>query len=281
MNDIYVVAFILISVGTYLKSREQDSVKWLLLSGIATGLAVSTKWSGLFILGMIATWEIGRVVHEGWRWSKRIPLLLATYLLLPAIIYVASYGQFWIQGHTLSQFKELHQQIWWYQTNLEATHSYQSRAWEWPLVVRPVWYWVDYNDGFISNIYNLANPLLAWLGLVAILLAIFRLPWTKSVPGKLLSSRVWLIAYAWTWMPWLASPRIMFFYHYTPAIPFLAIALADQLVQIQTSLKNGHLILIGAVGLVAIAFAWLLPMWVGWPLPESWWPWLFWLPSWK
>lgn len=281
MNDIYVVAFILMAVGAYLKSRENESLLWLLSSGVATGLAMSTKWSGVFILGMIATWEIGRFIREGRRWWKRVPLLFGVYLLFPLTIYVASYGQFWLQGHTISQFKELHEQIWWYQTHLEATHSYQSKAWEWPLLVRPVWYWVHYDNGYISNIYNQANPFLAWIGFATMLMLVFRLPFTRSPRGKISPSHIWLIAYAWTWMPWLASPRIMFFYHYTPAIPFLAMALADQLVQVQTQYKRGHLILIGVVGIIAIAFAWLLPMWVGWPLPESWWPWLFWLPSWK
>jgi dolichyl-phosphate-mannose--protein O-mannosyl transferase len=230
---------------------------------------------------MIATWEMGRIPQEKWLWLKRIPLLLATYLLLPIVIYIGSYSQFWWQGHTVAQFKELHQQIWWYQTNLEATHAYQSKAWEWPLLIRPVWYWVHYDSGYIANIYNLANPLLAWLGLIAMFGVLFQLPQTKSASKVLSPNQVWLIAYAWTWMPWLASPRIMFFYHYAPAIPFLAMALADQLVRIQTRFKRGEIVLIGTVGLIAITFAWLLPMWVGWPLPESWWPWLFWLPSWK
>lgn len=281
MNDIYLVAFILLAIGAYGKAREHDSIRWLLLSGLATGLAVSTKWSGVFILGMVGTWEIGLLIRRGWSWWKRVPLLLAVYLLIPAAMYIASYSQFWLQGHTISQFQELHQQIWWYQTHLEATHSYQSKAWEWPLLIRPVWYWVHYDEGTIANIYNLANPILAWLGLITMLLLLVRLPSLKVKTDRLLPSQVWLIAYMWTWMPWLASPRIMFFYHYTPAIPFLAMALADQLVHIQTTYKRGSFILIGTVGLVAIVFSWLLPVWVGWPLPTAWWPWLFWLPSWK
>jgi dolichyl-phosphate-mannose--protein O-mannosyl transferase len=35
-------------------------------------------------------------------------------------------------------------QMWWYHTNLVATHDYTSQWWSWPLMYRPVWFYVDY-----------------------------------------------------------------------------------------------------------------------------------------
>jgi dolichyl-phosphate-mannose-protein mannosyltransferase len=287
MNDIYLVAFMLLAIGSYVSFRHKEvdfrrlASWWLLASGIFTGLAMSTKWSGVFILLMVATWEIGLWMVVGKVWWKRVPRLFVIFGVIPILVYLVSFGQFWLQGHTLSQFRELHQQIWWYQTHLEATHAYQSKAWEWPLLIRPVWFWVEYKDETIANIYNLAHPLLAWFGLMAIIWSGLSLV-GKGKSGKQLGPlAVFLTAYVWAWMPWLFSPRIMFFYHYAPAIPFLALTLAYWLVTIEQSKWYGKVLLWSVVGLMVITFFWLLPMWIGWPLPKDWWPWLFWLPSWK
>lgn len=286
MNDIYVTFFMLASVGAYIKSRAKSEIylifdnPWIWLSGLCAGLAMSTKWSGVFTIGMIGTWELVYWYQLGSNWLKRLPALIVIFGLLPLATYVLSYGQFWLQGHSVEQFVELHNQIWWYQTHLEATHSYQSKAWEWPLVLRPVWLWVKYFDNdTIANIYNLANPLLAWLGLLSIitLLPSVRIFKESSTVNPL---HVILGAYAWSWMPWLMSPRIMFFYHYTPAIPWLCIAFAYLLVE-NENLPFGKEVTIAGITLVTVAFIWLLPIWLGIPLRSDWWPWLFWLSSWK
>src|SRR6185369_7985242 len=69
----------------------------------------------------------------------------------------------------ISHFSELHHQIWWYQTNLKATHGYQSRPLQWFLDLRPVWMYVKYDGNTIANIYSQGNPALFWLGDVAVI----------------------------------------------------------------------------------------------------------------
>ncbi len=283
MNDIYVTFFILLAVLCYVMSRQSKHREGALLwcSGLCAGLAMSTKWSGVFVIGMVGTWELFLWWMRGKAWLKRLPALILIFGVLPLIVYVASYGQWWLQGHTWSQFEELHSQIIWYQTHLEATHNYQSKAWEWPLMIRPVWYWVTYGDNdTVVNLYNLANPLLGWFGLTAMIGLIFH-SWCNKKTQQLTVVSVLVIAYAWSWMPWLLSPRIMFFYHYTPAIPFLCIALAWELWQWWQMKGWGRYGVIAVLCAVFVTFFWLLPMWVGIPLKEDQWKWLFWLPTWK
>jgi dolichyl-phosphate-mannose--protein O-mannosyl transferase len=76
----------------------------------------------------------------------------------------------------------LQQQMWWYHTNLKATHAYTSQWWSWPLDIRPVWFYVKYcNTGSseqmckdyyqnnkngknsIADVYTMGNPLIFWL----------------------------------------------------------------------------------------------------------------------
>jgi len=273
MNDIYVTFFILAAVLCYVKAYP-DKKRWLWVAGIMTGLAISTKWSGIFVWIMVGLWDMWRWSKDGRKWWRRVPRLIAVFILLPAVIYILSYSQFWIQGHSVSQFYELHQQIWWYQTNLKATHSYQSKAWEWPLMIRPVWYYVDYQDNRVGNIYNMGNPLIMWLGLAAQLMLVI------DLVGKVFKRKlkfepelVLPIGFFASWTPWLFSPRIMFFYHYTPAIPFLALALANKS---DKAWKAGTVVL--CAGLM---FLWLWPLWTGIPLSHTSSQWRFLLPSWK
>jgi len=77
----------------------------------------------------------------------------------------------------------LQKQMWWYHTNLNATHNYTSQWWTWPLNIRPVWFYVKYctnpddrtdpicartfdsNGGVktIGDIYTMGNPFIFWL----------------------------------------------------------------------------------------------------------------------
>lgn len=195
----------------------------------------------------------------------RFAQLFLSFLVIPFAIYLMSYSQFFLQGHTTGQLIELHKQIWWYQTNLDAHHNYESRPWQWALDLRPVWYHVDYiSDSKIANIYALGNPVLAWFGLLGInLLAI-----AAIVTGNL----VWLfvlISYCLVWMPWFASPRIMFYYHYAPAIPWLAVSLAVVLNKIWRFGRIGKGTTIFICLLILACFCWLYPHWTGLALPKT------------
>ena len=79
---------------------------------------MSTKWSGVFTIGMVGVWELLLWLKTGREWLTRLPKLILIFGFLPLVIYVASYTQFWLQGHTVQQFGELHNQIWWYQTSM-------------------------------------------------------------------------------------------------------------------------------------------------------------------
>jgi dolichyl-phosphate-mannose--protein O-mannosyl transferase len=77
----------------------------------------------------------------------------------------------------------LQQQMWWYHTNLKATHAYQSQWWQWPLDLRPVWFYVKYCDvtntsdascneyyrhtrnkeNAVADVYTMGNPIIFWL----------------------------------------------------------------------------------------------------------------------
>lgn len=281
MNDIHVTFFILLTVIAYLIYWKRDhSSQWLLATGICAGLAVGTKWSGAYILGLVGLVEGLTSVARWWKEARakklhasqilvHLLLMLFTLVLLPIALYLASYTHMYFQGKGWQHLYELHQQIWWYQTNLTATHAYQSRPWQWFLNLRPVWYHVDYSHlNKSANIYAFGNPAVLWGGVLAVVATmaslVLQLWQRKKVSWSLFMI---LASYLIVWVPWQFSPRIMFFYHYTPAVPFLAILLAYWLRAMWH--HKLYLVVIGVLLSMCVTFGLWYPNWTDLPVPTS------------
>jgi len=189
-------------------------------------------------------------------------------LLITSAIYILTFAPFILAGHTWVQWWELHRQMWYYHTHLVATHGYQSTPLQWLFDVRPVWYYVKYSDQYIENIYVIGNPLILWLGLVGLVIQL----------KKILNFKYsfFLVLYLIFSLPWVFSPRIMFFYHYLASATFLCVILAYWLVSF---CKKSALFL-----LLLCFFSWILisPLLYGFPMPPQYWHFFFQIfPNWR
>lgn len=237
MNDVFFLTFLLLCLIFYSLAWQKPNrfIVFILAAAVAFGAAISSKWTTIYltpVLGIDLLYRWGNSRKFVWR-----PLLvtsLAFILLVPAM-YLLSHAYYFAWGYTWADFVMLQKQIWWYHTGLDATHPYQSVPWQWLFDLRPVWFYSGTENGWSKNIYALGNPIFFWAGLVAVGLQLRQIikntllriptPW----PAILV-----LLTYVCLWLPWTFSPRIMFFYHYLPALPFLAIALAKGLVTFET-----------------------------------------------
>lgn len=280
MNDTYFLFFGLCSIYTYILWRKNhQSLRTVLLSGVFFGLALASKWTSLYILLFYATDILFRLKRKEF---KLTPILIIhgilSFLFVPFALYLASYAQFFALGYSWKDLLEMQRQIFWYHTNLVATHPYQSTPVQWILDLRPVWYWTgDPNRSFVQNIYNAGNPIFFWFGLIAIAFSIRSLIHTKN--SVLLFCILW---YFWMWLPWARSPRIMFFYHYLPALPPLAILsayFAEHLLhiraKIQTKNRQLHVVRLtraipfAVIGLCALWLMLFFPILTGLPIPRE------------
>lgn len=236
MNDVFITFFTLMAftfTALYVKRKNRFDIFWI---SIFLGLAFSSKWTGLYTTAAVFIFVL---IIDYIR--KNISLKILMLILIPPLIYLASYGQFWLQGHTIGQFVDLHKQIWWYQNRHDLQHSYGTTAlycvpkglnapepkeWcPWILNMRGVYFsYEQYGDGKAGYIYALGNPLIFWAGVVAITYML-----GKFLEDKNKGSLLIMFGYFVFWVPWIFTPRILFFYHYLPAIPFLAIALGYSL----------------------------------------------------
>lgn len=275
MNDIFVTTFIILSLTFFYKAIGSEDRKHLFLTGLFTGLALATKWSALFlypiytiflIRSVLAKWQ-GQTLMDS---IKKISIFFIYLLIVPILIYFLSYTQFFLLGYSLKDFIDLHKQIYWYQTGLTATHGYQSIAWQWPLLIKPVWFHVQYTKNHIANIYNLGNPAIFWGGLLAVGSELKRC----SEPSVKSPNLFLLLSYLLLFLPWLLSPRILFFHHFLPALPFLCLIIAKTIYPYKSLILSYLLLTI-------LLFLFFYPLNIGIPLPNNLVKFWFWLPSWK
>jgi len=246
MNDVYLVTFILVSVIFFVQKK-------CVLSALFMGAACATKWPGIFLA----------LIYFPLLIYQRQFRNLIYFILIPPAIYLLSYTPYFLMGYKWSDFIELHNQIWQYQTHLKATHSYTSPWWSWPLNLYPVWYFVDYQKNSIANIFASGNPVVFWLGSFAVLLTIWEVVKRKSINLIII-----LLGFFAFWLPWAISPRIMFLYHFSPSVPFLTLALGYQLNQRLKDKRSRRLIII-LLALMILSFILIYPFLVGLPLPKE------------
>lgn len=263
MNDSYMLTFYIWSLYAAIKSRWK-------ITALLYGLALGSKWSALYGALPLA------IVYFRQYWPSVnsrpsalvISLSTIRYLLITLAVYILTFAPFILAGHTWEQWWELHRQMWYYHTNLVATHAYQSTPLQWIFAARPVWYWVEYGGAVISNIYVHANPLISWLGLVALILQLTKI---SNFRYSLL-----YILYAIFTLPWIIAPRIMFYYHYLPSVVFLLPILASW---IATFPKRA---LYFTLVTLILSFVLISPMLYGYPVSTAYWDLLFTIfPNWK
>lgn len=264
MNDSYMVTFYLASLVAALKNNWKTAALYF-------GLAMGSKWSaiyGLLPLSYLYLTSHISTPHLNFSSLARIVLSAIRYLLITFSTYILTFTPFILAGHTWSQWWELHRQMWYYHTNLVATHAYQSTPLQWIFGARPVWYWVEYGTGVISNIYVQGNPIILWFGLTA---ALSSLIFLRHRTYQLL-----LLLYAVFTLPWLISPRIMFYYHYLPSAVFLTAILALSLARLSNTTR--YLILL----LSLLGFIYIIPLLYGLPYSTQFWDIYFSIfPTWK
>ncbi|MBI2020350.1 phospholipid carrier-dependent glycosyltransferase [Candidatus Daviesbacteria bacterium] len=246
MNDIYFITFMLLSLLFFLNKK-------FFISAIFFGLSISSKWAAIYLIAMYAV-----LLFK----DKQL-IKLSFFVIVAPIIYLLTYIPFFLLGHTPLQFIEVQQQMWWYHTGLKATHDYTSAWWSWPINLKPVWYFVDYGENTIANIFASGNPALFWMGAASLLLTFWEA--AKKRAGNL---TIIVLGFLIFWLPWSISPRIMFLYHYAPSIPFLALSLGYQLSKALSDRQTKKLA-IALVILIILSFIFIFPFLTAIHIPKQ------------
>ena len=267
MNDSYLLFFVLLSVYLFMKGKasgpEGHTARWDFWSAVSFGLAISSKWSAIWAIPILFILWIKR--KNKFRFST-----FAFFLVIPFIIYLSSYIPMFLTGHNFGTWWGMQEQMWWYHTGLRATHAYSSSWWAWPFLIRPIYLYTSGEvGGRVARIYAMGNPFVFWFGITSVVMGFI-----YAFVEKNKKIGFTIFSYLIFFVPWAASPRIMFLYHYLPSVPFLAIATGYVL------RRNPKLIL-PLFTITFSLFAYFYPHWIGLQVPL----WLeksyYWLTSWR
>ncbi len=272
MIDIFLVFFILLAYWLFLLHRASrtstESSVTLLLTGVALGLGIATKWSALAAWGTIVFFMIARFLRRrfdfavetprgAWRWRAGEPrgpsvpgavawpvyLLVAVVALIaiPFLIYVASWFPFFLRGqfHGLADIIAQQKAAYDFNAHLKATHPYASAWFSWPFLYRPVLYYYQ-PDGLgtdawtgrplVAGILDLGNPWIWWTSLPCLVLLVYFILKRRSFPAAFLA-----VAFLAQLLPWALVTRVLFLFEMTAAVPFMVLALAFVLATVAES----------------------------------------------
>jgi dolichyl-phosphate-mannose--protein O-mannosyl transferase len=210
---------------------------------------VSVKWSGVFAL--LAAWALTAHTLQRRRPDWRGTLVAAAALtLVPAGVYLASYTGWFLNVEDSHAGRERCEQgecpqglaettvVWWeeqlelidYHRRLPTTHPYRSPAWSWPLLQRPVLYYLERCPppgeeacrvavGREAKILGLGNPVLWWAALAAFPV----LAWQAARRRR--GGELALVTFlAFQFLPWLAVGKEGYLFYLLPLVPFLGLA---------------------------------------------------------
>ena len=312
-----IVAAVYVACGLYLlyrtlveprftKERPMSpaAALWLALFAVSSALLVASKWYGVMAYGValvvlsvswirgVASALQGR--HER-RQAFRLDIVFAALVFAAGTVYALAYiPQFHglsdtagavPRPYTLSDVVTMQYNAYEYHHNLVATHPYASKWWQWPLDLRPILYYAKYGGSGAGStaavIYSLPNPLILWFGLISVPLVAF-LAWRERNRGYMLLA----LAYLAQWLPWIASPRIAWEYHFYVNIPLICVANAIVLQRLcaldlgETLREGAEIAAMAYTAAVIVAFVYFYPLLAGRTMLSTTWQSHMWLRSW-
>lgn len=282
MLDVFLGALLVWAGVAFLRAMQSDSRRraqlFLLASAVAFGGAVAVKWAAVpyvALAGLAFLW-LRRGYPErfgGTGWFAGLTILgcvsVTTYFLTftPAFFYTTD-------PLTLARLVPFQLDMWKLQTQVLTPHNYQSDWWSWPLMIRPIWYFYEPDQGATRGVLLIGNPAIMWGGLVAVAAC-----WWAGLRDKasapLAAAMLWTVSFG----VWAVIPKSLgfYYYYYLPGI-ILSVVLAVAFQHYAARVKrNDEWYLVLCIGL----FAYFYPILSALALPSSrgferW----IWFPSW-
>ncbi len=268
----------------------------LLLCGICMGISIACKWIGiysavglaiLFFMTMFRHWRVWNTAWEmendggtgrieaARKWTvHRIAMTcgfcILFFVVIPCAIYAASYIPYLSPTGpvTLKRIIRAQQGMLSYHSTpgLGMDHPFQSPWWQWPFILKPMWFAQDTFEpaGYASTILCFGNPWIFYIGAVAMaaVLLCWLLRYVTLQDGRIalragdgyLTFAILAVAFLAQYLPWVLVPRSMYMYHYFASVPFIIIATAVMMDKLFAANKTAYRIAIAVYIAGSIVF---------------------------
>lgn len=268
-----------LAVLSYLHFETANKTKrvwrWGCITALCIGLAVATKWSGILTAGWISTlalrFFLRKPRQDVWR-------LAGAGILIALASYALCYWPMLKQQHFFQQWRYITAHSAFHQF-----HPYMSKAWQWPLLLQPVWYAMEPNAARTSAqfIFFQGNIVVFWGGLLALSYCAYR-ALAKSKRQENASQWI-IVGFLWLYAAWFLVPRSTIFeYYYYLASPLLSLALANVVCDVE--LRNawrGRTLAAMLLTLTMCCFWFFMPVMRGDTVSAADYPKWVWIDSWS
>lgn len=240
----------------------------LMLCGICMGLSIASKWIGIYsaiglaVLFFLTMYRHVRVWQAAWneeagesdvriqaaraftihRIAITCGFCILFFVAIPCLIYGVSYIPYLAPTGpvTIKRIIRAQEGMLSYHSTpgLGMDHPFQSPWWQWPFILKPMWFAQDTFEpaGYASTILCFGNPWVFYIGALAMITVL--IAWaTQHLPvtfGRLMIRKhkgnmtltVVCIGFLAQYLPWVVVPRSMYMYHYFASVPFIILATA-------------------------------------------------------
>jgi len=275
------------------------------LSGLFLGLAIGTKWSGLYFLALFGLIALYRAFtfFNGKDLIKPTLRVVGAFGLTPIATYIASWSGWLLSdrgwkrdsdSNPLIALKNYHEEILGFHRNLSTPHNYEANPWSWLIQGRPTSFFYETPKGCEAEscsqeVLALGTPLLWWSATIA--LAVVFGYWIRSIAMRRTDPAASIIisGIAAGYLPWFFfQDRTVFTFYTIVFQPFMVLALiycaqlflSHQRRKSARSYQLGEFAIIALVAFVAINFIYFLPLYMGELITYQEWINRMWLPSW-
>ena len=277
--------------------KLRKSIPSLFLCGLMFGIGVASKWTVIYGgVGLALLWLIGLIL-KGREWTRRtrprfVPYVLGTivlsllfFIVIPVVIYVASYLPY-AKADGITNLRGLLDIVWdnqvfmlTYHQGVHDAHPYESRWYMWLVDARPILYFreMDRIPGMKAAFSSFNNPLISWTGLLCVVLT-----GIQTFRRKCGRALFLFIGYLSQLVPWIFISRTTFAYHYFPSILFCVLCISYAMNDILARRRRfSRLAVYGLTGCAVGLYAAFYPVLIGLYVP-TWYTYNFlrWLPSW-
>lgn len=280
--DVYVTFFIMLMyyfmykyyTADFSKGITKEHHRDLFFSGLFMGLGIATKWTGIYAgagLAILFFITLFKNYRYGIIYKKSVPktiwLCVLFFGVIPIAIYVLSYIPYMnCEGTGLLGVWQNQEEMLTYhgKTVLGSTHSFDSPWYEWPVNVRPIWYYTGSVGDKVEVINSFGNPIVWWTGLIALFYCAYDAYKTKDKTSLFL-----VISYFAQLIPWVFVTRLTFIYHYFPCVPFIVLMTAYAALKLQAKCKGTKWVLLGITVLAILLFVIFYPVLAGYPVDNE------------
>lgn len=308
LTDMFFITAGFGALWAYLRHRRGGGLGGFWVAALLAGCAVSVKWTALSFVGVLLTLEAQRLwqARHGLSPGGARPWTTlwrpAALLVVPAAVYVATFALHFalvkppasgdagliVRGQLpfAERLVETNAAMWRSSSGMTVHHPYASRWYDWPFMMRPVDMWAHYReDGPMQRLYLIGNPVVWWAtGYAMLFLLVNFLP---KLPGLLARAKpppagaaeLFVVGgFLANLLPFTAIARVMFLYHYLPALGFALLGLG---LLLDRSGRHARWLTVVLLALAAAAFAYWAPLTYGLDLTQAQFDARFWVRSWK